>query len=550
MTTSAMPSLEDARVAAGLGHWREAYDGLRAADDSALAPADLELFADCAWWRGRVEEDFVIRQRAFAGFVAAGDSRRAIYNAWLLSARHRIKGDDSAATGWLRRAQRMLADEPPCVVHGYVSCSEAEVALGQGHLEEAARLAAAAIAIGQQFHAPELVALGLCWQGLAMIVSDDVAAGLAVLDEAMCSVLAGELDDHFTGWIACFAIGMSLGVADVGRALIWTDAAQTWCESLPEATPYHGLCRVRRVEMMSVHGDLKRAEGEAHRACEEMLAFQPRLAGEAFYVAGEVLRRKGDLEGAEAAFGRARELGLDPQPGLARVRLAQRRVTAAAAAVRTALAAGGRSAFHQADLLAAQVEIAVENGDHDGARAAAEELAQIAAKLPASVLRAMAASAHGQVLLAADDAAMALTELRFAASTWRELNLPLDAARARILIGVAMRQLGDSEGAMLELEAARQELAHLGAADVREAERLMRVRVALPSRLTARECEVLRLVATGRTNRQIAEELVVSEHTVARHLSNIFTKLGVTSRSAATDFAFEQDLVPRVHGQS
>src|SRR5436190_21893936 len=139
--TSPVRLLESARVAAGRGHWREAYDGLRAADESALQPADLELLADCAWWRGRLDEDFDFRRRAFAGFVANGEIRRAAYTAWLLSARHRMRGEHPAATGWLRRAQRILADEPVCVEHGYVACSEAELALGQGQPAETAALA-------------------------------------------------------------------------------------------------------------------------------------------------------------------------------------------------------------------------------------------------------------------------------------------------------------------------------------------------------------------------------------------------------------------------
>lgn len=284
--TSEGHSLDEARVAAGRGRWAEAYDILRSADESALDPADLELLADCAWWRCRVDEEIAICQRAHAGFVALGQVRRAAYTAWMLSVRHGLRGERPAASGWLRRAQRLLAEEPECLEHGYVACSEAEEALGQGRTADAEALAQRAVRIGQRFDARGLVALGISWQGLALIAGHEVASGTALLDEAMCSVMAGELDSHFTGWVYCFAIGMCMGVVDLGRAVAWTDAARAWCESLPEPTPYHRLCRVRQVEVMSWRGELERAETEARRACEEMLAFEPHLAGEAFYVAG------------------------------------------------------------------------------------------------------------------------------------------------------------------------------------------------------------------------------------------------------------------------
>jgi DNA-binding CsgD family transcriptional regulator len=517
---------------------------LRHLDLEMMAPDELELLADAAWWCCRVEEEIAVRQRAFAGYVREGRRQPAAYTAWLLSVRHGLRGEPATASGWLQRAQRQLADEPEGVEHGYVACSLTEQALGAGDLDAAAAHARRAIAIGERTGTPELVALAVSWQGLCRLARNEVEQGLLALDEAMASVTAGELDAHFTGWVACFAVGMCMGVADLGRASGWAQAAWEWAASLPEATPYQGLCRVRQVEVMALCGDLATAIPEARRACEEMLAFEPHLAGEAFYVTGEILRRRGDDAGAEAAFAEARELGHDPQPGLARLRFAQGKPAAAAASLKAALADPGRAPYHRAGLLAAHVEVAVAEGALDSARTACEELTAIADEVRSDALQATAATADGRFRLAEGDAEAALAALRPAAATLRGVGLACDLAEVRMLVGLALRALGDAEGAEVELRAAHRAFEELGAdADAARVADHLDVPAARPKGLTERECEVLRLVAGGRTNRQIASELVLSEHTVARHLSNIFTKLGVTSRTAAAGFAFEHELL-------
>ncbi|MBB4930599.1 DNA-binding NarL/FixJ family response regulator [Lipingzhangella halophila] len=534
--------LEEVRRLAESSRWREAYELLTLADVSALGPADLELFADCAWWRCRVEEEIDLRQRAFAGFVAAQEPRRAAYAAWLLSIRYGLRGDSTTSSGWLQRAHRQLADEPVGVEHGYLACSQTEQALGQGQVEQAAQHARWAVELGQRFADPNLTALGMSWQGLCCLARNDVDGGVLLLDEVMTSVGAGELDPHFTGWVYCFVIGMCMSVADLQRAGQWAQAAWRWASSLPEATPYHGLCRVRQVEVMSLRGELDAAEDQAHRACAEMMEFEPRLAGEAYYVTGEVLRRKGKLDAAEAAFAEARELGHDPQPGLARIRLEQGRVDEAASSLRAALAVPGRPPFQQMTLLAARLEVALVTEELYTARTMCEQMAAVADEVPSDALAAAAATAHGRLRLAEGDAEAALAQLRPAAASWRALELACEVAETRSLIGLATRALGDREGAEQELRAAHRQLERLGAtADATRIAAMLGDRDALRG-LTERECEVLSLVASGRTNREIAAELVVSKHTVARHLSNIFTKLGVSSRTAAATFAIEHDL--------
>jgi DNA-binding NarL/FixJ family response regulator len=530
-----------AEAAAAAGRWAEAYDLFGQADPERLSPVQLDRFADAAFWCCNTDDEVRYRQRAFTGYVEAGEPLRAAHAAWMLSVRHGLRGQPEAASGWLQRAQRQLVDQPESVTHGYVATGEAERALGEGRPEVAEGHATRAVALGHRFGEPELVALALAWQGLCRVSGDDLDGGARSLDEAMVSVTSGELDPLFTGWIYCFVVGICVGIADLRRAGTWADQAWRWASTLPDRTPFLGVCRVRQVEMMSLRGELIEAESEAQRACEEMMRFEPHLAGEAYYVAAEVLRRRGDLLGAEEAFEAARDLGQDPQPGLALVRLAQGRVGEAVHGLRAA-DPGGPPLRHAA-LLSAQVEVAVAAGDLDEARVACRELSALAEQMPSDALRATAATCRGRVRLAEADAEAALRELRPAASSWRALELACNAAETRSLVGLAMRELGDQEGAERELASARQAFERFGArADARRVAALLSPGDGDPTPLTDRECEVLRLVARGFTNREIAKALTVSEHTVARHLSNIFTKLDVSSRTAAAAYAFANDL--------
>jgi ATP/maltotriose-dependent transcriptional regulator MalT len=299
---------------------------------------------------------------------------------------------------------------------------------------------------------------------------------------------------------------------------------------------------VNRAEVARLRGSWAEAEAEARRAADELVGVEPRMAAWAFAQLGEVRRRLGDLAGAEAAFERAQELGADPQPGLALMRLEQGKTDAARSTLRLALD-GAFQPTARARLLAAQVEAAVAAGAVDEARAAAAELGSMAEAVDLPVFGAAAATAAGAVALAEGDVPAALDALRRACSTWQDLRLPYEAARARALFGRALLAGGDEDGARRELRGALAAFDGLGAArDVADVREVLEGRRALPAGLTAREAEVLRLVAAGKTNRDIAVELVISEHTVARHLQNMFAKLGVSSRAAATAFAFEHGL--------
>jgi ATP/maltotriose-dependent transcriptional regulator MalT len=534
--------IAEARDAVARESWAEAYRRLRALDADGLSPRDLEGLADAAWWTRRMEESFAARQRAYAGYADAGDDLAAALVAGRLCIDRFWRGEAAVGAGWLMRAQRHLRGRPESLQHGYLALCEAFVAHRRGELEAALPLTERAIRIGQRFGDRDLVAMGIHAQGLALVAAGRVAEGMALLDEAMTSVVAGELSQYYTGVIYCNVMASCLEVGDLGRAGEWSEAARAWYEGLSPEAPYPGFCRVNRSEVALLLGAWSEAEAEATRACQE-LTFQPMAAGRAFYEAGEVRRRMGDLAGAEAAFARSHELGFEPQPGLALLRLAQGRPDAAMAALRLALGGGAGGRLGRARLLAAQVEVALAADDLDAARAASGELATIAHDFGTPALDAEAAMADGSLRLAEGDLPGALARLRHACATWQELRLPFEAARARLRYGAALRQAGDADGALLELRAALAAFQRLGAAgEAARAAELLGERAELPRGLTAREAEVLRLVATGRSNRDIAAELVLSEHTVARHLQNIFAKLGVSSRAAATAFAFEHDL--------
>ncbi|MDP8970646.1 MAG: LuxR family transcriptional regulator, partial [Actinomycetota bacterium] len=377
-------------------------------DLDGLGAEDLEVLADAAWWLSRVEESLAVRRRAHASFVAVGDARRAGYNAWMLATEYGFIGKSALAAGWLTKARGHLADQDECPERGFVVFTRAELAAGRGEVDEALRLAQRTIGIGVRCDSRDVVAMGRVLEGELLIRRGEVADGLARLDDAMCDVMEGVLSELVTGWLYCIAVPICFQLPDLLRASEWNAAAMEWCAQLPAGTPFHGLCRVHHAELLGLSGALEQASTAAELASAELMDYHPNMAGESFYVAGELRRRRGDAAGAEAAFLTAHELGRDPQPGLALLRLSQGRADAAAAALRSCLAGGHWGLLDRARLLAAHTEVAVALADLEPATAAADELEAIADGSGATLLEAYAAMARGAVAVARENVPLAL----------------------------------------------------------------------------------------------------------------------------------------------
>jgi DNA-binding CsgD family transcriptional regulator len=526
--------------------WAEAYTALSLADrSSSLAGEDVELLATAAYLLGRVEDCLRALQRAQRLHAERGDLRRAARCAFWLAFHLINQGELAQANGWLARANRLLEHEQECAERGYLLVPVALRQLVAGDHAEAGRTADRAAAIGRRAGDADLVTLALVLHGRALVRAGRVGEGLVLLDEAMVAVVAGELSPPVGGTIYCSVIDACQEILEWRRAQEWTAALTAWCGRQPDMVTFTGQCLVHRAELLQLHGAWPQAVAEARRAGERLvLGADSHATGAALYRQAEVYRARGDLTAAEDAYQQASLQGLEPQPGLALLRLAQGRTDAAAAAIRRVVAETSER-FRRAKLLPAQVEILLAAGEVGAARDAADELTGIAEGYDTPALRAVADHAHGAVLLAEGDARAAVVALRRAGQVWRELEAPYEAARVRVLVGLGCRALGDEEAAAMELDAARGVFAQLGAApDLARLETLARGGAGSKGHgLTARELQVLRLLAAGKTNHAIASDLVLAEKTVDRHVSNIYAKLGVSSRAAATAHAYQHRLL-------
>ena len=536
--------LEGGRAAFGRGRWGEAYEQLSsAAAEGGLGADDVETLAVAAYLTGRDDESCDLWAQAHHQSLHAGDIEAAVRCASWLALTLLLRGDPARSAAWRARGQRVVADAGiECGPEAVLLLSEALPALFGGDPARALPQFSRVVTAGERFEDHDAIAMGRLGIGQCHVAVGRLSEGAALLDEAMVEITGGRVSPIVVGIVYCAVLVTCQDMFDVRRAREWTDSVSRWCESQPDLVAYRGECLVHRAELLELQGQWATATAEAELACD-WLAGRPSV-GMAHYQHGELLRLRGEFAQAEESYRRASRHGRDPQPGLSLLRLAQGSVDAAVTSIRRVLDGTGDRAKRMR-VLPACVEIMLAAGDVTAARAAADELKLAATEIPAEFVAAVAAHADGATLLAEGRAHAACEALSTACAAWRNLDVPYNMARTRVLLALAYRMLADNDAAQLEFAAAHDGFDALGAVtDCARVAELASPASAVPiAGLTGRELQVLALVATGRNNREIAEELSISDHTVRRHLQNIFAKAGVSSRAAATAFAFHHDLV-------
>jgi DNA-binding CsgD family transcriptional regulator len=547
MTTADLPDqLELARAAFARNEWAAAARAFVAADGGAeaIGAEDLATAGLVHHLIGDDDGAVAFMSRSHQAYLADGQPLLAARMAFYLGMVVAERGDFAVAGGWLSRAQRLVDDAGvDSIERGYLLLPEAIRLVDTDPATALARFEEAA-AIADRFAERDLAEMARLGRGRCLMRLGQIERGVALLDDAMLAVTSGEVGPVTVGIVYCAAIEAYNEIFDLRRAQGWTEALDRWCAEHPDLAPFRGRCLVFRADLMRFHGSWPEADVEVQRAEAWLLRPPPEPAvGEAYYVEAELHRLRGELDSAESAYVEGAKWGRRPEPGLALLRVAQGRIAGALTMIRRAIDETPTE-LARAPLLEALVEIAIVAGDHDQGRTAADELGRLAGVASAPLLDAIAARADGSASLAAGDARAALAAFRRASELWQALDAPYDLARVRVGIASACRALGDDETAAIQLAAARDVFERLGAVpDLRRVDAIAGEPPPTPGGLSARELEVIRALAAGRTNREIAANLGISERTVDRHVSNIFTKLDVSSRAAATAFAYEHDLV-------
>jgi DNA-binding CsgD family transcriptional regulator len=537
-------ALERGRESFAQKAWGESYRLLQAADREApLEPKDLERLAIAAYLAGHDDQSEAFTARAHQTFLDRGDREGAARAAFWLGFALLGRGALAPASGWLARAERVLDEgQLDCVVRGYLLIPVAIQRVVQGDPSAAHDAFTQAAEIARRFGDRDLASLACHGRGRALIRLGNISEGVALLDEAMASVIAGDVTSIVAGDVYCSVLEACQETFDVRRAFEWTTSLARWCATQPDLVRYRGECLLYRAEVLLLRGNWRDAARDAQDACE-LLRSRPAV-GAALYRLGEVHRLRREFSKAEDAYTRAHERGRKPQPGLSLLRLAQGQIDAAAASIRGVLL-DTRARAARARMLAAAVEILLAAEDLASARVASAELSEIAIAFGAPLLAAASAHGTGAVLLADGDIEAASRSLRQACEIWRDLEMPYEEAQTCLLLAAVCEERGDQDGRRLELDTARRLFEQLNADPglASLAEDSDRPTRQPAGSLSEREVQVLRLVAAGKTNRAIANELFISEKTVARHVSNIFGKLGVSSRTGATAWAFHHNLI-------
>lgn len=520
------------RLARGRRDWRAVHAGLASASDE-LSTSDLGLLAEAAWWLGDSPESMAVSERVYTRLIAEGETHRAADRALRLALEWMVRGDVSVGMAWLARARRVIADLPRGVLHGYLLYVDAAADLDlTGPPEDADEAARQIDALAREHDDPTLRSFALVTRGLAAVRRGHTRDGFADLDQAMLPVVAGQVDALWSGDLYCTVIHLCDELGDLARMRAWTEGMTRWAEPQGRSFMYAHVARIHELQLLVAEGAWETVEAELGARSADLVGAHGWLAGEGYYTLGEVRRLRGDAAGAREAYDLARALNHDALPGAALLTAAGGSPGEALDELRIGLADATR--LGRARMLPAAVDLALAEGEPTYARTLAAELEETAEWFSTPGLLARAAQARAAILVAEDRPADAVVLLEQAAAVHRQQRHRHATATVHEALARAHRAAGRPDRADAAAATALAIHRQLGAVpDV--------VRLSggahRPCGLTERELEVLRAVAAGATNREVAVALVISEKTVGRHLANIFTKVGVGTRTAAAAWA-------------
>ena len=528
-----------ARAAYRRGDWRSAYDGFGRAHDSAeLNTDDLSSYGMAAWRLGYGRESIQLCEQAFNRLLAEGDQQYAAMKAVEVALQWFNGGDLTITRVWLNRARRLLEKFPEDQTIAYLLYVDSLLSIYEGRYDAGAQRAEELQEFTSRLNSPGLTALGLTASGLAKIPFARTDEAFADLDEAMMPVLADQVPVDWAGDIYCAVIHECFRLGDLNRMKTWTDAMEKWCQGPDVSASWYGTtCEIHKYQLLSATNDYQELEERLVTALASIEDFHAPTAGEGHYELGDLRRRRGDIEGARAAFARARALGWDPQPGEALLRCQVGENEGAWNDLRMRMDAED-DAVGRIRLLPAAVEIALAGDRVDEADRYCAELEDGAEKFDSPGFRAWARHARGAVLVSQDRAAEALPVLQDALRRYRTTQRRHELAQVYQWMAQAHRATGDTVSAAADTANAESIYQQLGAP------RSGATADEPPGGLTRREAEVLACIAAGASNREVAKQLFISDKTVGRHLANIFIKLGVSSRTAAAAWAHENGLRP------
>ena len=544
--TDTPDTLQQALAGYEKAQWLEASRLFQEVGTEQLPPQDLVRLSICGAMAGDRNLFDSAMEGAFNRYRDNSDVRATARCAFWLGMEAMRRGEHGRGGGWLGRSAQALEDaQEDYPERGLLLIPAGLQALGQGEPQKAYELFSRAQEIGIRHNDPDLRALGTLGRCQSEVETGWVEQAIPALDGLMLDITSPGVSPIVVGIVYCAAVELCRELFEIGRAQEWTHALNSWCNSQEGLVMFRGQCLVYRSELMQFEGAWDSATEQAALARERLSApVGDPAVGAAYYQIGELQRLRGNYAEAEASYRDASEHGHNPEPGMALLSSAQARHDDAVSAIQRALNEP-HSQAKRIRLLLAAVEVSINAADFEMAETSLAELNEHHVKSGPPLMLALVHRATAALHIARDQPAEALAEARAAEKLLAQYTSPYDSAQVKTLLGRACELMGDHRTAEIELSAARKIFEELGATP--ELAMLGAGELGKPGEpaqhdLTEREAEVTKLVASGMTNMMIADELVISEKTVARHLSNIFTKLDISSRAALTAYAYEHGL--------